>query len=505
MAYTKLDGSSIARTFGVPSTPNHYLNEKMTELMDSQPLVNPSVPGSTTGSIPNTIGRGDGTEAPPATPPQDPATLAEAAAPSMPSININLAPVGGGMPMPTSGGVDTSGFNPQGDIDAFRQRSDQILSKFPEQGAPIEASPEFLEMLKQLSKLPPSELAQIDTEALFAQFQGFDPTVDPDSVANFDQGFVDLLKGRIEGEGVMEFDELKQNIFDPQSNLLDAQFDRAIDRTLENLSSRGLLDSGETRNTVKDLETDLAMQKGALLGSLSLEHAKMMQDSIQNAIQTFGVLEGQRVQSKTTITAANIDAATRIHGMLLSNAVAVAQSNLSAEASMNESRLAARTSLQGQRMGALADIEGQEIAAASSERNARLSAFTDLLGQQIGAEASLTGAKIGADASILGDQIRADASVTAAGLSANATVQAAQISAQAALQRAGMDYDIAMRALDQELSMKGIDPVKFETDPGYRQDTLMRRAYIETVKEQLIIAEALERGLDIAEGGQISA
>lgn len=188
-----------------------------------------------------------------------------------------------------------------------------------------------------------------------------DTSVDPNLLAT--------LRGRAEGGGMVPWDRVYNDTFLPQAGLIDLQFQRSMDAGLENLIGRGVLQSGETQNFTEDLVARTGMEKGALLGDLAFRYEGMKQENINAALNQLGILEGNMLSARTSITTANIGAA---------------------------------------------------------------------------------------------------AQVQSAALSAGATVQAAQISASARLTEAGMNYELALRGMDQEWAMEGWDPVRMQNDPEYR-------------------------------------
>lgn len=103
----------------------------------------------------------------------------------------------------------------------------------------------------------------------------------------------------------------------------------------------------------------------------------------------------------------------------------------------------------------------------------------------LGELGDLESALIGSKTAITTANISAAAQVQSASIQAGATVSAAQIHANASLQAAGMNHDIAIKRLDQEYVMNGIDPVRFESDPIYRGNTIDFFAMKELAKMNL--------------------
>jgi hypothetical protein len=129
------------------------------------------------------------------------------------------------------------------------------------------------------------------------------------------------------------------------SALLDQQFGRAKERAFEDLARRGVLQSGETTTAIGDLETQLANTKGALLGQLGSQFESQRQQAIQQAISTFGILEGNRVSAQATITSANIGAAAQVRSAGLSAGATRDAAAIGAQARIQVAGLDAQTAL----------------------------------------------------------------------------------------------------------------------------------------------------------------
>lgn len=159
----------------------------------------------------------------------------------------------------------------------------------------------------------------------------------------FEQTLIDRLNGNI--EGLPTYEEMIAGSFDPMAKLLDQQYRRSADAAVENMISRGVLDSSEAGRHLADLSIELANNKAALLGQLGLDYAKMRESSIQNALSTYGVLEGNRLQAKTTITAANIGAAASIQNAAIQAGATKEAALISAQARLQEAGLNAQVAL----------------------------------------------------------------------------------------------------------------------------------------------------------------
>jgi len=100
-----------------------------------------------------------------------------------------------------------------------------------------------------------------------------------------------------------------------------------------------VLQSGETTGAISDLNANLAAQKGGLLGNLASQFNRDKQQAIQQAIGTFGILEGNRISAKATISAANIGAAAQVRSAALSSGATVQAAQIGAQARLQESGL----------------------------------------------------------------------------------------------------------------------------------------------------------------------
>lgn len=163
----------------------------------------------------------------------------------------------------------------------------------------------------------------------------------------FEQTLLDRLGGNI--EGLPTYDEMIAGSFDPMAKIMDAQYNRAADAAVENMISRGVLDSSEAGRALADLSVELANNKAALLGQLGLDYAKIREESIQNAISSYGILEGNRLQAKTSITTANIGAAASVQNAAINAGATREAALIGAQARLQEAGLNARVALEGLR------------------------------------------------------------------------------------------------------------------------------------------------------------
>jgi hypothetical protein len=153
-----------------------------------------------------------------------------------------------------------------------------------------------------------------------------------------DEQFREFLRQRIQGEGVgPSFEDVVANRFLPQGELLDEQFERTQDQAFEDFINRGVLSSGEAERGVKDLARAQGLERASLLGNLASEFEQNRQQQINAAIQQFGILEGNLVQARTTISAANIDAAARIQSAAIGAKSNVQAAKISAQAALQMS------------------------------------------------------------------------------------------------------------------------------------------------------------------------
>lgn len=155
------------------------------------------------------------------------------------------------------------------------------------------------------------------------------------------------LQQRVQGQtGGPSFEQVLQGQFQPASQLLDLQFNRAKENLLSDLASRGVLKSGETIQSLGDLETQLAATKGSLIGDLAANFEQQRQNAINQAISAFGILEGNKISAKATITSANIGAAAQVKSAAISAGATVQSAQISAQARLQEAGMNVRIALQ---------------------------------------------------------------------------------------------------------------------------------------------------------------
>lgn len=178
-----------------------------------------------------------------------------------------------------------------------------------------------------------------------SRFQSGGDFVPQDIDTSGDQGFEALLRERMAGGGVVGWEEIEKGAYDPYARIMDREASRATDQAVETMISRGMLDSSEAGRHIADIAMELADRKMAKLGELGLQHEQMKQDSINQAIGQFGILEGNKLQAKVTITAANIGAASQIKSAAINAGATVQAASISAQARLQEAGLNARVAL----------------------------------------------------------------------------------------------------------------------------------------------------------------
>lgn len=238
-----------------------------------------------------------------------------------------------------------------------------------------------------------------------------------------DPGLMQAIQNQLNGVGQPTFQDIVQGTFEPMSNLMDQQFQTAQTQAFEQLISRGVLQSGETQNTITRMAQDLGMSKGALLGQLALDYSKQRNEQITNAIQQWGILENNRATNATTITAANLQAAV----------------------SIQQTAMQTLTTL----TTAMAQIQSAEKIA-----GADISSREKIAGMQIGSNERIAGMDIASRQAIAEMQAQTQRDV-------------ANIGAQAALQIANGNKELAHQEWTGRMALEGIDWDRFLTDPVY--------------------------------------
>lgn len=153
----------------------------------------------------------------------------------------------------------------------------------------------------------------------------------------FDQAYLDALRGRMMGQGLPGFQEVIDGTFTPQANVMDRQYDRAQEQAMEELVSRGVLQSGETARMVQDYQAELADRKAALFGQIAQNYENMKQENIRDALRQYGDLAQSALQSKTTIKAAQIGAEAQVLAASIGAQASIAAAQISAHATLQAS------------------------------------------------------------------------------------------------------------------------------------------------------------------------
>lgn len=237
----------------------------------------------------------------------------------------------------------------------------------PAQGAPpagpAPSSPALGPTVPSVIPPPTNPLAGFDINQIMAQMQGMVGSMNAGTTGTFTPGTADTsvnplfeqtLQERIRGEGSTmgpSFNDIISGVYNPMSQLIDQNYQRSVDMAAENMISRGILDSSEAGRTMGDLAIDLANNRSSLLGSLGLQFEEQRQNAINSALANYGILEGNRIQARTTITAANIGAAAQIQSASLAANATQSAAMIGAQARLQEAGLNANV--------ALAQLQGQ--------------------------------------------------------------------------------------------------------------------------------------------------
>lgn len=161
-----------------------------------------------------------------------------------------------------------------------------------------------------------------------------------------DAGFEALLRARMNGEGVApSMEDVTTNVLNPYYASAERNAMRSADIAVETMISRGILDSSEAGRAISDIAIELADNKNAFLGQIGMQLEAMRQEGINAAINSFGILEGNKLQAKTTITAANIGAAAQIKASAIGAGATVAAAGISAQARLQEAGLNAQVAM----------------------------------------------------------------------------------------------------------------------------------------------------------------
>lgn len=176
-----------------------------------------------------------------------------------------------------------------------------------------------------------------------------------------DAGFEAFLKGRMQGEGMASWEQVYEGTFTPYKATLDREAARAMDVMAEQMVSRGMLDSSEAGRNIADIALEAEDKKMAFLGELGMRFEAMRQEGINTAIAQYGILEGNKLQAKTTITAANISASAQIRSAALQSGATVQAAQIGAQARLQEAGLNAQVALESLRRQLDSDLVSQGI------------------------------------------------------------------------------------------------------------------------------------------------
>lgn len=189
------------------------------------------------------------------------------------------------------------------------------------------------------------------------------PQADPNAAAAMNPELMDLLFARARGEGLMSLEERLANEFDPFAARLNSQFEDAQAATIEDLISRGVVRSGEAVERLADQRTDLADIRSQRLGEIFTRHEEQRQQQITQALNSLGILEGNRVQAKTTITAANLQAASDLQRQLLQSATNIETTFMQGETARDVAETGARAQVRSSKIAADSRTKAAQIGA----------------------------------------------------------------------------------------------------------------------------------------------
>jgi hypothetical protein len=161
-----------------------------------------------------------------------------------------------------------------------------------------------------------------------------------------DPEFEAILKARMAGEGVgPSWEDIVSGTYDPYARIIDRETDYNQDQSIESMISRGMLDSGEARKAHAELGLDAQDRKNAYLGQLGMQHEQLKQEGINNALSQYGIIEGNKLSAKATITSANIGAAAQIKSSAIQANATTQSAMISAQARLQEAGLNAGVAL----------------------------------------------------------------------------------------------------------------------------------------------------------------
>lgn len=261
------------------------------------------------------------------------------------------------------------------------------------------------------------------------------PQVDPNQQAfQIDPQLLQLLRQQATGQdpNMPSFQDVVSGQYEPVAAQMDKIFNTSQSALFEDLIGRGVLQSGESVSRLTELSDQLGISKSAAFGQIAMEYAQMRQQGIQQAIQQWGILEGNRASNAVTINGQNLEAA---------------------------------VSTQNTAMQTLTNLNTAMAQIASGER---------IAGAEIGSRERVAGQQIGSNERVAGMDISSRQEIAAMQTQMQQTV--ANISAQSMLQASNMDFNVAMQGIDAKMSLEGVDWQRYNSDPAYRQQIVSEMA-----------------------------
>lgn len=259
------------------------------------------------------------------------------------------------------------------------------------------------------------------------------PQVDPNQQAfQIDPQLLQLLRQQATGQdpNMPSFQDVVSGQYEPVAAQLDKIFNTSQSALFEDLIGRGVLQSGESVSRLTELSDQLGISKSAAFGQMAMEYAQMRQESIKSAISQWGILEGNRASNAVTINGDNLEAA---------------------------------VSTQNTAMQTLTNLNTAMAQITSGER---------IAGAEIGSRERVAGQQIGSNERIAGMDISSRQAI--AEMQGETQRYVANIGAQAMLQANQMDVDQASAEWAGKMALEGVDWDRFNSDPAYRQDIVMK-------------------------------
>lgn len=165
-------------------------------------------------------------------------------------------------------------------------------------------------------------------------------------VDQMDPFLTETLQQRARGEGIgPSFEDIIAGVFDPQAERIDEQARLAREQSIEDLVSRGVLSSSTAAKSLNQLTRQTELDKRALFGQLALDFNNNQQRAIGEALGQLNILEGNKLSSRTTITAANIQASATVAAASIGAGATVAAARIGAQARLQEAGMNANVAL----------------------------------------------------------------------------------------------------------------------------------------------------------------